>query len=85
MNYQINYGLSGDANRVTTQKIWLKYTALALLTLGLCLAVVWSFGGDWAVTVGALEDMAQELVQGQDLKEAFSSFCIDFLQGAQCG
>ena len=85
MNYQINYGLSGDANRVTTQKIWQKYTALAFLTLGLCLAVVWSFGGDWAVTVGALEDMAQELVQGQDLKEAFSSFCIDILQGAQCG
>lgn len=85
MNYQIKYELTGEANRETAAKVWLKYAALALLAVVLCLAIVWSFGGDWAVTVGALETMAEDLGQGSDFKAAFSAFCLEILQGAECG
>lgn len=85
MNYQIKYELTGEAKRVTAIKPWGKYTCLALLVVALCLAIVWSFGGDWAITVGALESMVEDLVQGSDLKEAFSAFCLEVLRGAECG
>lgn len=85
MNYQIKYELTGEARRVTTVKVWIKYAGFVFLAVVLCLAIVWSFGGDWAVTVGALETMAEDLGQGSDLKEAFSAFCLEVLQGAECG
>lgn len=85
MNYQIKYELTGEAKRVTAVKVWMKYVGLALLAMGLCLAVAWSFGGDWAVTIGALEMMAEDLGQGSDLKAVFSEFCIKILEGAECG
>ncbi len=85
MNYQIKYEQTGEAKRVTAVKEWIKYAGFALLAVGLCWAIAWSFGGDWAVTVGALEAMAEDLGQGSDLKEAFSAFCLEVLQGAECG
>ncbi len=85
MNYQIKYELTGEAKRVTAVRLWMKYACLALLAVGLCWAIIWSFGGDWAVTVGALETMAEDLGQESDLKAAFSQFCIEILQGAECG
>ena len=85
MNYQIKYDQTGEAKRVTAVKLWMKFAGLVFLVVGLCLAVAWSFDGDWAVTVSALETMAEDLEQGSGLKAAFSEFCIEILQGAKCG
>lgn len=85
MDYQIKYELTGEAKRVTVGKVWMKYVAFGLLAVGLCAAILWSAGADWAVTVGALEGMAEELGQGSGIREAFSSFCLEVLQGAECG
>lgn len=85
MDYQIKYELTGEAKRITAGKVWLKYVGFGLLVIGLCAAVLWSAGGDWTVTVGALEGMAKDMEQGSDFREAFSSFCLEVLQGAECG
>ena len=85
MHYQIKYGQTGEAKRVSTAKVWTKYIVFALLAVGFCWAILWSTGMDRGVTVDALEQMAIDLGEGENLKEAFSGFCLEILKGAECG
>lgn len=85
MSYQIKYGQTGQAKRISTAKIFAKYITFALLGVAFCWAALWSTGMDWGVTVDALEQMAIELGDGENLKEAFSGFCLEILKGAECG
>ena len=85
MNYQIKYALTGEAKRVSALKQWTNYVCLVIIAVVVCLAIAWSLGVDWTVTVGALETMAEDLGQGSDFQAAFSEFCIEILQEAECG
>lgn len=85
MHYQIKYDCTGDSKHITATRKWMIRIVLSLVVLLLCSVVLWSFGGDWAVTVDALESMAGAVQAGADLKEAFSSFCLDILYGAELG
>lgn len=85
MNYQIKYELTGEAKRISALKRWTTYVGLTIIAVIVCLSIAWSLGGDLAVTLGALETMAEDLEQGSELKAAFSQFCIEILQGAECG
>lgn len=85
MNYQIMYEPSGGVKRIATVQKWQKIVGFGILIVAICAVALWSLGGDWSVTVNALEDMAENLQQGSALQEAFSSFCLDILKGADCG
>ena len=85
VNYQIMYEPSGGAKRLVTAQKWLKIVGFGILIMVICAVALWSLGGDWTVTVNALENMAESLQQGNALQEAFSSFCLDILKGANCG
>lgn len=85
MGYQIAYEITGEAKRVDLWKIRLKYFGIITISVLLIISFLWISGADWAVTVSAMEAMAETLSQGEDFAEAFSTFCIDVLQGAECG
>lgn len=85
MGYQITYGLTGEAKRIDLWKIRLKYLGIITIAVLLMTSIVWISGADWAVTVSALEEMAETLSQGENFADAFSGFCIDILQGAELG
>lgn len=83
MAYKIEYGIKGTAKYVSSARRHSGRISKCLLILGLIAVLIWSVGGDWAVTVGAFEEMAGQLQQGSDITEAFSAFCLEILQGAQ--
>lgn len=85
MYYQISYDQTGSAQRIRATKIWIRYITIGVIAAAFCWAVLWSTGMDWGVTLDALEQMAINLKDGENLKEAFSGFCLDILEGAQCG
>ena len=85
MHYQIKYDCTGDSRHITATRKWSMRIAVSLVVLLLCSVVLWTFGGDRAVTIDALESMAQTVREGTDIKEAFSSFCLDILYGAELG
>lgn len=85
MAYQITYDLSGYMKRISQWKRRLAYFSGMLLVIAVIIALLWTAGGDWSVTVSALEGMAEDLGQGSGLREAFSEFCLDVLRGAECG
>lgn len=85
MSYQILYGFAGDAKRVGLWKKWMKYVEIFAIVVLCLISVFWISGADWAVTVDAMEEMAETLSQGEDFADAFSGFCIDILQGAELG
>ena len=85
MYYQISYDQTGGAQRIRATKIWIRYITIGVIAVAFCWAVLWSTGMDWGVTLDALEQMAINLKDGENLKEAFSGFCLDILEGAQCG
>lgn len=85
MGYQITYGFNGEAKRVDLWKVRLKYLEMITIAVLLMVSIVWISGADWAVTVSAMEEMAETLSQGEDFVDAFSAFCIDILQGAELG
>ncbi len=85
MGYQIKYDLSGTSKRITPIKRYMCIIGYVTVAICICLIITWSFGGDRAVTVGALENMAVALRHGSSMKDAFETFCLDILRGAQCG
>lgn len=85
MGYQIAYEITGEAKRVDLWKIRLKYLGIITISVLLIISFLWISGADWAVTVSAMEAMAETLSQGEDFSDAFSTFCMDVLQGAECG
>ena len=85
MAYQIEYGRAGTAKYVSLlRRKYRKITAVLLIS-ALLLALIWSTGCDWRVTVAAMDEMAEHLSQGSDIQEAFSAFCIEILKGAEPG
>lgn len=86
MAYRIKYNLVGP-NRKTTQKN--KRTGAILTVLGICGFVVialhlpWArdllLPGDSAVTAAALEDLAENLQQGESLMDAITVFCRNII------
>ena len=85
MGYQILYGTTGDAKRIGLWRKGLKHAGFFAIAVLILISAYWIFGGDWAVTVNAMEEMAATISQGEDIADAFSSFCLDILQGAECG
>lgn len=85
MGYKIVYDLAGNAKEISGWRKPLRYLFSALLVFGVVLLFFWIWGGDFTVTVTALDAMAESLGQGSSLQEAFSGFCIDILIGAECG
>ncbi len=85
MAYQIAYDLSGQMKRIPQWKKYLKSFGGVMLVIGVIAVMLWAAGGEWAVTVTALDAMAENLWHGSGLQEAFSEFCLDILQGAQYG
>ncbi len=85
MNYQIKYDWTGHSQHISGREKWAKQIGLAVMMLLLGIAILWSMNADWAVTVDAMEDMATALQQGHNIKEAFSTFCLDILMGAEFG
>lgn len=85
MAYQIQYDISGNMKRRSTRWHWLKYAACALLALATFAGLFRMANDDWAITVSALERMAEDIGHGSGLQEAFSDFCLDILQGAHSG
>ena len=82
MNYEIKYELSGDAKRISAAKKWMKIATFGLAGVCIISAIIWSFDGNWALTATALEDMAANLGDGMGIREAFSEFCLEILEGA---
>ena len=85
MGYQIAYGFTGDAKRVDLWRIRLKYLGIAAVGVLFIISVLWISDVNWPVMVSAMEEMAETLSQGEDFVDAFSTFCIHVLQGAECG
>ena len=85
MGYRIIYGTSGDVQRVRLWRKWLKYAGILALCAILIITMIWISGADHTVTVNAMEDMAEMLRQGEAFPDAFAAFCMDILQGADCG
>lgn len=85
MEYQIRYERNGEAKYTTVLDKRRRCLMWALTGIIILSAAIWSMGADWAVTRDALEGMAENLVQGNELKEAFSEFCLDILRGAEGG
>lgn len=82
MGYEIIYGWAGTSKHISRRKCWIMTVRTAMLVLGACGLLLWTIGGDWSVTVHALEEMANQLHNGSDVKDAFSTFCIEVLDGA---
>ena len=85
MGYQILYGSTGDAKRIGLWRKCLKHVRIFIIAVLILISAYWIFGGDWTVTVNAMEEMAATISQGEDVADAFSSFCLDILQGAEHG
>lgn len=85
MGYQITYGFHGEAKRVRIWPIWLRYVGILTLCALFVVTILWISGADLAVTVSAMEDMVETLRQGEAFSNAFATFCLDVLQGAECG
>ena len=82
MEYEIRYDLRGRSCRVPNKSRWMKYAGYILaltITGGL---VLWALGVDVRVLVNAADGMAESLEQGKGIKDAFSGFCLDILQGS---
>lgn len=82
MEYKISYDQFGNAKKVTNVLKWARIGTGLLAACGIIAAILWSFGGDWQTTGTAFEEMASHLAQGQSVKEAFSTFCLEILNGA---
>ena len=82
MAYQIVYDLSGQMRRISHRKRRLMASARIVFLIGVIAMILWTAGGDWTVTLTALDTMAENLGQGSSLQQAFSGFCLDILQGA---
>ena len=85
MHYQISYDQTGCAQRISAAKVWIKYITIGVIATAFFWSVLWSTGMDWGATLDALEQMAVNLGDGENMKDAFSEFCLDILKGAQCG
>ena len=85
MAYRISYECTGKAKRMNLWRIRLTYLRIFVAVVLLVLFAVWASGMNWSVTVGAMEVMTEEIGNGTDFTDAFSAFCIQVLQGAECG
>lgn len=85
MGYLIQYGLSGEKRRISASRKWIQNGLKVLAVIGVAFIAVWSLRADWGVIVTALESMAGQLQEGGGVQEAFSSFCLEILEGAQIG
>lgn len=85
MAYEIAYDLSGQMKKIPQWKKRLQYLGCTVLVIGVIVMMLWIGGGDWAVTVSALDGLVADLGQGSGLQEAFAGFCLDILQGVQNG
>lgn len=85
MSYQIRYDSQGKVKRMTVRKYNFRYIPVACITVAMLVLMLCLSGGDWKVTVDAMDAMAENLTNGDSLREAFAGFCFDVLQGAELG
>ena len=85
MGYRILYECTGEANRIALWKIRMKHLGISAICVVLAILAIWTSGIDFSATAGAMEEMADAFRDGADFQEAFSVFCIQILEGAECG
>lgn len=92
MGYRIAYEPGRRIKRTEKRRNPFLFPLIVFLTAALALiSLCWPegkqfvlsalFPGDAAVTVAALEDMAQKLGEGVPLSETFRQFCLQVLAG----
>lgn len=83
MGYKINYDIWGKMTKISRKKkvFQLFFWVFAAVVVGVFLF----YGNGFRSAVSSLEVMAQEIQEGNGIKEAFSEFCIDILEGAELG
>ena len=82
LKYQLQYDFNGTARRISSYQHFFQLLGWVVAAVFLLALLIWSSGGNGEVTRQALENMAASIEQGEGLKEAFSSFCMEILQGA---
>ena len=82
MGYRIKYQWMREAQQITTAGKWFKVGMVLLFMVCAAGFLFWLSGGVWSTTVSALEGMAEDIRGGENLKDAFSTFCLEVLQGA---
>ena len=82
MKYKIVYHDNGTMHQMNKNRQWMKPLTMLVVLLTVFTVLCYFSGMDWQVTWRALEEMAHELGQGSGMRAAFTSFCLDILQGA---
>lgn len=83
--YQISYDATGGVKKVRYSGKYMSGVMTIFLIVFILFSVLWFNGLDVVTTVEALEEMACNIGNGNGIKEAFSEFCIDILEGAELG
>ena len=81
MYYRIQYNSAGCSKRTGLKQKWLARIGLGMLGVCVFAGILWSSNANWAVTVGAMEEMAGTLEQGGNFADAISTFCLEILEG----
>ena len=82
MGYQVNYQTSGKVRRISGKRKRIQICFVVLCFCGALGAIFWAGRDEVMTTIAALDLMAMELGQGSSMKEAFTAFCLQVLQGA---
>lgn len=84
MGYKIRYDTEGNAKRIVKQ-LWIKkFLVVFCVIIGMISATMWVLSGDWMLTRNAMNHLSVNISQGENIKDAFSSFCLEILQGTTC-
>ena len=82
MGYEIHYGPAGEMRRIAKYKVHLKKTLALIAFVAVLLLLYHAFDEEIHLAVNALEGMAGKVQEGSGIKEAFSEFCLEVLEGA---
>ena len=85
MGYEIHYGPAGEMRKIARYRKHLKKTLVLFILVAVLLLLYHAFDEEIYVMVAALEGMAGNVQEGSGIKEAFSEFCLDILEGANIG
>lgn len=85
MGYEINYDIWGKMSLISKKKKVFKICLWIFTAVTLGAFLFYAAGNELSAAVSALEVMALEMQEGSGIKEAFSEFCVDILEGAALG
>lgn len=89
MAYRITYGPNKPRHKARPKRPFLLLTAALVLAVGLYAGGAgnvlrsWLLPGDALVTQSALQTFAEQVEQGENIREAFACFCREIIENAQ--